>query len=53
MHSYAQQSDFPCPHCGRSFRAEIWLIVDAGERHHFSTKHLAYATYTLTFIGWY
>ena len=32
MHSYAQQSDFQCPQCGRSFRAEIWLIVDAGER---------------------
>ena len=32
MHSYAQTSDFQCPQCGRSFRAEIWLIVDAGER---------------------
>ncbi len=32
MHSYAQQSDFQCPQCGRSFRSEIWLIVDGGER---------------------
>ena len=32
MHSYAQTNDFQCPQCGRSFTAEIWLIVDAGER---------------------
>ncbi len=32
MHSYAQTNDFQCPVCGQPFRAEIWLIVDAGER---------------------
>mgnify|MGYP001435523444 CR=1 FL=1 len=32
MHSTAQTAELTCPQCGRAFAAEIWLIVDAGER---------------------
>ncbi len=31
-HSLAQQANLSCPDCGRSFTAEIWLIVDVTER---------------------
>jgi len=31
-HSYAQTATLTCPRCGRTFEAEIWLIVDAAER---------------------
>ncbi len=30
--SFAQSTDLTCPNCSRSFAAEIWLIVDTGER---------------------
>ena len=31
-HSFSQTASRACPRCGREFRAEIWLIVDAAER---------------------
>lgn len=30
--SFAQTADLTCPACGRAFNADVWLIVDAGER---------------------
>lgn len=30
--SYAQSAPLSCPSCGQSFEAEVWLIVDVGER---------------------
>jgi hypothetical protein len=30
--SYAETKTFNCPQCGQSFQAEIWYIVDTGER---------------------
>lgn len=30
--SFAQSTDLTCPHCGHTFSAEVWLIIDAGER---------------------
>ena len=30
--SYAQRADFTCPECGAPFAADVWLIVDVGER---------------------
>jgi hypothetical protein len=30
--SFAQEADLLCPRCGQSFRADVWLIVDAAER---------------------
>ncbi len=31
-HSYAETVTLACPQCGRQFSADLWLIVDAGER---------------------
>ncbi|MEJ5241402.1 MAG: CpXC domain-containing protein, partial [Anaerolineales bacterium] len=31
-HSYARPTDLPCPQCGHTFHAELWLILDAAER---------------------
>ena len=30
--SLAQAGEFTCPQCHRPFAADVWLIVDAGER---------------------
>ncbi len=30
--SYTETTSLTCPHCGESFAAEIWLIIDAAER---------------------
>jgi len=30
--SFSQHVDLQCPECNAPFRAEVWLIVDAGER---------------------
>ncbi|OAN42816.1 hypothetical protein A6A03_03620 [Chloroflexus islandicus] len=29
--SYREQAPLTCPHCGKDFSAEIWLIIDADE----------------------
>ncbi|MCX7856021.1 MAG: CpXC domain-containing protein, partial [Anaerolineae bacterium] len=31
-HSYAEKVTLSCPNCGQAFQADLWLIVDAGER---------------------
>lgn len=31
-HSFSQTTELDCPRCGKRFRAELWLIVDAAER---------------------
>lgn len=31
-HSLAQETDLTCPECGRSFTAQVWLVVDSAER---------------------
>ena len=31
-HSHAEIAELTCPECGRDFRVEVWLIVDAAER---------------------
>ena len=30
--SLTQSTDLTCPHCGREFTAEVWLVIDAAER---------------------
>lgn len=31
-HSLSQEAELKCPQCGKSFQAEVWLIVDTAER---------------------
>src|SRR6266568_1233180 len=31
-HSFAENATVNCPHCGNTFRAPIWVIVDIVER---------------------
>ena len=31
-HSHAETAEVTCPHCGKPFSAEVWLLVDVAER---------------------
>ena len=39
-HSYAEEIAIQCPHCGKGFSNDVWLIVDAYERPDLAKKIL-------------
>ena len=46
--SHAESTSLTCPRCGRSFTAEIWLIVDTSERSDLAGRCREGTIHTLT-----